>query len=281
MIYVSTGGFKDLVFEDAIKKLSVTGIVAFELSGGQFSNDVPARLKNLSNEYTIALHNYFPPPKTPFVLNLASFRDDIVQASIDHITRAIDLSYTVGAKFYGFHAGYLIDPPVSELGEKITKQVINDRQQGLESFIERASALAAYAESKGVKLLVENNVLSCANYKSFGENPLLMIDEDETHEVMNRSHGNLGLLIDVAHLKVSSNTLGFSAVDYLNRFYNTVCAYHFSDNLGLEDSNDEITSESWFWPYINLGLDYYSLEVYNKSPNFLKNQIELITEKLI
>jgi sugar phosphate isomerase/epimerase len=280
MIYVSTGGLKDLVFEDAIKKLSLAGIVAFELSGGKFSNDVPLRLKNLSNEYAIALHNYFPPPKTPFVLNLASFRDDIAQASIDHITRAIDLSYTVGAKFYGFHAGYLIDPPVSELGEKITKQVINDRQQGLESFIERASALAEYAESKGVKLLVENNVLSSANYKSFGENPLLMVDHDETNDIMNLSHHNLGLLIDVAHLKVSATTLGFSAVDYLNSFYNTVCAYHFSDNLGLEDSNDEITSESWFWPYINMGLDYYSLEVYNKSPNFLKNQIELITSKL-
>ena len=36
----------------------------------------------------------------------------------------------------------------------------------------RASALAEYAESKGVKLLVENNVLSHQNFASFGENPL-------------------------------------------------------------------------------------------------------------
>jgi sugar phosphate isomerase/epimerase len=280
MIYVSTGGFKDLVFEDAIKEMSLAGIVAFELSGGKFSNDVPARLKILSNKYAIALHNYFPPPKTPFVLNLASFRDDIVQASIGHITRAIDLSYAVGAKFYAFHAGYLIDPPASDLGKKISKQVINDRQQALEYFIERASTLAAYAESKGVKLLVENNVLSSANYKSFYENPLLMVDEDETHEIMNRSHINLGLLIDVAHLKVSSNTLGFSAIDFLNSFYDSVSAYHFSDNLGLEDSNNEISGESWFWPNINMNLDYYSLEVYNKNSSFLKNQIELTTEML-
>ena len=280
MIYVSTGGYKDLAFEDTIKELSKVGIVAFELSGGKFSYDVHKRLKTLSETYAIALHNYFPPPKTPFVLNLASFRDDIVQASMSHITHAIDLSHSIGAKFYGFHAGYLIDPPVSELGAKITKKVVNDRRKALDYFVARASKLAAYAEGKGVKLLVENNVLSSANYSSFGENPLLMVDEDETHEIMNRSHNNLGLLIDVAHLKVSANTLGFSAVDYLNNFYDSVSAYHFSDNLGLEDSNDEITEESWFWPYINKGLDYYSLEIYNIPERTQSQQLRLVSKIL-
>ena len=238
MIYVSTGGFKDLIFEDAIKELSLAGIVAFELSGGQFSNEVAARLKKLSNEYGITLHNYFPPPKKPFVLNLASFRDDIVEASISHITNAIDISHSIGAKVYAFHAGYLIDPPVSELGLKITKQVVNDRQKAMDYFIARASRLAEYAELKGVKLLVENNVLSRTNYESFGENPLLMVDDHETREIMDLSHSNLGLLIDVAHLKVSANTLGFSAIDFLRNYYDSVSGYHFSDNLGLVDSND-------------------------------------------
>jgi sugar phosphate isomerase/epimerase len=280
MIYISTGGYKDLAFENTVKELSKFGIVTFELSGGKFSNDALTKLKTLSEIYAISIHNYFPPPKIPFVLNLASFRDDIVHASMSHITYAIDISHSIGAKYYGFHAGYLIDPPVSELGAKITKQVINDRQKALDCFVARASKLAEYAEGKGVKLLVENNVLSKANYKSFGENPLLMVDEDETYEIMSRSHSNLGLLIDVAHLKVSANTLGFSAIDYLKNFYGSVSAYHFSDNLGLEDSNDEITEESWFWPYINKNLDYYSLEVYEKTPNFLKNQLQLASRKL-
>ena len=199
---------------------------------------------------------------------------------MNHISNAIDISSSIGAKFYGFHAGYLIDPPVSELGAKITKQVINDRHQALDYFILRASKLAAFAEEKGVKLLVENNVLSSDNYKSFGENPLLMVDEDETHEIMNRSHSNLGLLIDVAHLKVSANTLGFSAIDYLNNFYSSVSAYHLSDNSGFEDSNDKLSDESWFWPYINVEKDYYSIEVYNQDPCVLKNQLKLVKSKL-
>ena len=107
MIYISTGGYKDLNFEDSIKELSKAGITAFELSGGKFSNDASKRLKRLSETYDLSLHNYFPPPKNPFVLNLASFRDDIVHASMNHISNAIDISSSIGAKFYGFHAGYL------------------------------------------------------------------------------------------------------------------------------------------------------------------------------
>lgn len=280
MIYVSTGGLKNLGFDDAIKELSQAGIVAFELSGGVFLPDVSSRLKELQNKYSLALHNYFPPHEKPFVLNLASFRDDIVQDSICHIRNAIDLSSSIGAKFYSFHAGYLIDPKPSQLGQKISKQILNPRKIALRYFIERASLLAEYADSKGVKLLVENNVLSHQNFVSFGENPLLMVDQLETRNIMDQSHHNLGLLIDVAHLKVSANTLCFSAVDYLSEFYSFTDAYHLSDNSGLEDSNNEITKSSWFWPHIRKSAEYYSLEVYNKPADFLKSQIELIQEML-
>jgi len=280
MIYVSTGGHRKYSFDKTVKLLSEAGIDAFELSGGVFVKDIEEKLKYISNKYNIALHNYFPPPEKPFVFNLASLDDEITDKSIMHAKFAIDLASLIGSKYYSFHAGYLIDPLVSELGNRITKQVINDRGNALESFIERANALAVYAESKGIKLLVENNVLSRANYDSFDHNPLLMADVDETHEIMNRSHSNLGLLIDVAHLKVSANTLNFSAIDYLNNFYDLVSAYHFSDNLGFEDSNEKIAEDSWFWPYIKTDLDYYSLEVYNQPPSALKNQVELIKRKL-
>ena len=91
-----------------------------------------------------------------------------------------------------------------------------------------------------------------------------MVDYHETRRIMDESHDNLGLLIDVAHLKVSANTLSFSAVDYLEAFYDSVDAYHLSDNLGFEDSNDEIT-ECLVWPYVRNDAEYFSIEVYNES----------------
>ena len=279
MIYVSTGGYKSISFLGAIEELSKAGITAFELSGGKFSLDAPKKISALSKKFHLVLHNYFPPPENPFVLNLASMRDDIAGASMDHVLQAIEISHLIGAKFYSFHAGYLIDPPSHELGFEITKTVINDREEALHLFIARANKLAAYAEGKGVKLLVENNVLSSANYDSFGKNPFLMVDTVETEKILTNSHNNLGLLIDVAHLKVSANTLDFSKSDFLSYFKNSISGYHFSDNSGLADSNDDIEENSWFWPFINRYLNYYSLEVYNKDPKNLVKQLELIRKK--
>ena len=87
-------------------------------------------------------------------------------------------------------------------------------------------------------------------------------------------------MIDVAHLKVSANTLNFSAEDYLEEFRDSVCAYHLSDNDGLEDTNNILLDSSWFWNHINTSLNYYSLELYNLEPAAMKQQLELAEKKI-
>ena len=275
MIYVSTGGHRDWSFDQTVQHLSKNGIDAFELSGGIFVEDIENKLKNISKQYKITLHNYFPPAKKAFVFNLASLDDQIFNKSMSHAKRSIDLSFLVGSKYFSFHAGYLIDPMVSELGETIIQHKINDREESKHIFIERVNELSCYAAKKGVEILIENNVLSQNNYQEFGHNPLLMVDQSETEEIIRKTDDNVGLLIDVAHLKISANTLNFSPEKYLINFNDSVKAYHFSENLGLEDSNDLISNSSWFWPYINSNLDYYSLEIYNCSSQALKQQLDL------
>lgn len=280
MIYISTGGYKTDSFDHAISTLSSADITAFELSGGTYVSNVRQKLISLATNYTVTLHNYFPPPKEAFVLNLASMNQAIADASMRHVRAAIDLSSQINAAYYSFHAGYLIDPTPKDLGKRIKRTSINDREESFELFLNRSNLLAAYAESRGVKLLVENNVLSAANFKSFSENPLLMVEASETAELIRRGHPNLGILIDVAHLKVSANTLKFSATGFLERFYDHIEAYHLSDNDGLEDSNEEISNRSWFWDYINPALDYYSIEVYKKTPDFMKAQFDIAAARL-
>ena len=71
MIYISTGGFKDLLPEKSIKILNKKNIDCIELSGGQYSKKISNNIiKNKNNIF--AIHNYFPVPKKSFVLNLAS-----------------------------------------------------------------------------------------------------------------------------------------------------------------------------------------------------------------
>ena len=280
MIYVSTGGYKDISFQDAIKILSKENIYAFELSGGVYSKTIKEDLELLNATYSLSLHNYFPPAKNPFVFNLGSLNKSIASRSIDHAKIAIEHASMINSNYYSFHAGYLIDPMVDELGKKINRRIINDRDISKSLFIERVNDLSKFAKSKNIKLMIENNVLSNTNFKEFQDNPLLMVESKETNEILDNTDENVGLLIDVAHLKVSANTLNFSAEDYLIEFQDSVCAYHLSDNNGLEDSNSIFKDNSWFWDYLNKSLDYYSLELYNLEPEIIKKQLQLTEEKI-
>jgi len=281
MIYISTGGFNNKSFDEAIDYLNKFGINSFELSGGLYKDDLLDTLtkKNLSNQ--LVMHNYFPPHKSPFVFNLASLNKKIAEQSINHALNAIDHSSEIDSRVYSFHAGYLIDPNVDELGKKINKRVINDRDKAMEIFIKRVNEISVYANKKNVKIMIENNVLSHKNYEEFKDNPLLMIDSTETKEVLDNTHDNVGLLVDVAHLKVSANTLNFSAIDYLKQFFNDIQGYHLSDNDGRADTNSPITKKSWFWPYINKNVDYFSLEIYQNNGDILKSQYNLAKTMLI
>lgn len=280
MIYISTGGFKDLAFDEAVLRLNNYGITAFELSGARYTEEIKEKLLSLSLSNNLAVHNYFPPHKIPFVFNLASLNLEIAESSISHAKLAIDYAALTGSGVYSFHAGYLIDPRVNELGEKIDKRRINPRDKSMDVFISRVNKLSEYAESKNIKLMIENNVLSQKNYLEFGDCPLMMVELEETAEIMAKTNDNVGLLIDVAHLKVSARTLGFSAVEYLEEFKAFSSGYHFSDNNGLSDDNNPITENSWFWPYINKELNYYSLEIYENDGEFLRSQLDLTKDIL-
>jgi len=56
------------------------------------------------------LHNYFPPPAVPFVLNLASTCNEIRLRSVQHCIQGLQLSAEIAAPFFSAHAGFCVDP---------------------------------------------------------------------------------------------------------------------------------------------------------------------------
>jgi len=280
MIYISTGGFNKKSVIDVIQLLSKNNIKAFELSGGIFTDNLESKLKILSNKFEFIVHNYFPPPKKPFVLNLASLNENIYQESVNHIKQSIKLASSIKSPFYSFHAGFLIDPKVKELGKTIKSNNLYDRDKSLERFIYSIKFLSKYASKYKIKLLVENNVITKSNLSKFESNPLLMTDIKNTGEIVKNFDENLFFLVDVAHLKVSANTLNFDAREYLEIFKDKIGGYHLSDNNGLVDSNKEISKSSWFWPHLRNDLNYYTLEVYDQNPKVLFSQLELAQNKV-
>jgi sugar phosphate isomerase/epimerase len=280
MIYVSTGGNSHQTAFKTACDYSEVGIANCELSGGLYDPEVATNVQFLVRDCNVQLHNYFPPPQEPFVLNLASFDRYTLERTKKHIQSAIELTAEIGAYIYSFHAGFLLDPKVEDLGRRIEKRSLNSRNKAMNQFVDNVNNLALYAEKLGVTLLIENNVLSHMNHEYFGGNPFLMVDEKECEFVMKETAKNVSLLVDVAHLKVSATSLGFEKVDFLKVLDPWIYAYHLSDNDGLSDKNEPVLEDSWFWPHIRTDLDYYSLEVYGKSPQELAEQVKL-TEKLL
>lgn len=280
MIYISTGGLNFQTGNSSAEELLDNGITAVELSGGLYSSTIEQDVFNISDKLKLQIHNYFPPPSEPFVLNLASSNNEVFQKSTRLVQGAIKLCSKLGCSFYSFHAGFLFDPDVRRLGKKFVAGKLQKREFGLGLFIERVNDLALFAQEFGINLLIENNVFSHSNSKVFDENPFLMSDHKDCLYVIQNTPKNVSLLVDVGHLKVSSKSLSFSKLDFLDQTKDHTLAYHLSDNDGLSDSNKPITNDSWFWPYIRKDLNYYSLEVYGQSFNALKLQLELTKKQL-
>lgn len=280
MIYISTGGFRAVSGAETALNFSEHGIFSVELSGGAYESDQEERLKSMKNLLALQIHNYFPPPKDPFVFNLAAMDPRVLEKSVNHVRSGIKLSTEIDRPIYSFHGGYLVNPSPNELGGAFKKYHVQERRLALDQFGDVVVNLAEEARREGVQLLIENNVLSLNNFKVFGEDPFLFTEPDEISQFMASMPKNVGLLLDLAHLNVSAASLGFDKIAAHKALEKWIRGYHLSDNNGEVDSNNAVCEESWFWPHILNNLDYYTLEVYGVGPHQLYNQLEL-TKKMI
>lgn len=280
MIYISTGGFRQRTADAVAVELFSAGIDAIELSGGQYSSTLLNDLQALAPRIRFQVHNYFPPPMDPFVLNLGSLDPEVGARSVAHVEQALEWSGVLGGDCYSVHAGFLLDPRVDELGRRIPSRELFDRDKSIEIFVSRVTRLAELAEKAGITLMIENNVLSARNAQEFAGNPLLMCDPEECLEIMRMLPASVKQLVDVAHLKVSANSLDFDPGRMFELCGDRIAGFHLSDNDGLEDSNQPFGEDAWFWPYLKSEVDYYSVEVYGCTAGQLLQQVELVRSKL-
>ena len=71
----------------------------------------------------------------------------------------------------------------------------------------------------------------------------MMTSIKQTENLVKYLPNNVYILLDLAHLKISSRTLDFSASEFFKKFDNKIKAYHISDNSGDLDTNDVVTKK--------------------------------------
>ena len=259
------------------------GIDKVELSGNIQHlplQQIKAILDQYRGRIKFYVHNYFPAPSNPIVLNLA--HPDTVQQSIGHCEKAIDLCAFLGSGFYSLHAGLSFAPKASELGKDQTHLAAMSLDESWIILEEACLQLAEYAKMKKIQLLLENNVVANFNCPDKVNDRYHFSDLKESLRFCNLFRNPfMGALLDTGHLKVSSNTLEFDPVKFVERFSPYIQVVQISDNDGLSDQNLPIREESWFWKHIPWEqLGYVSLEVSGQPIEKMLNQLKL-TEEMI
>ena len=107
-----------------------------------------------------------------------------------------------------------------------------------------------------------------------------MCDAEECLKIIKQVPKNVKLLLDVAHLKVSANSLNFNPVEMMEKCSDYIGGYHLSDNNGLSDTNESFLQDAWFWKYLKTDLEYYSIEVYDQRINNMKKLKDIVDKNL-
>jgi len=242
-IYISTSCLSFKKASDVIKKYQEEGIINIELGSDHiYEEGIEEYVKSLN--FNFLIHNYFPAPKDRFIINLASSDKKIIDLSIGHAKRAIDLCKSIKSPIYGMHSGYRVDP--NQLGEKFKKNKILPYKTAFDNFVKSLKEILDYAEKQNVKLAIEPNVLSEFNVINGKNELLLMCEYKEIESLFNEIKSeNLGILLDLGHLKVTSNWLKFDKDEFVDKVAGKVFEIHIHDNDGKSDLHLDIKEESW------------------------------------
>jgi sugar phosphate isomerase/epimerase len=254
--YFSTGSFLTQDLQE-ILSLSIGYDLDIELSSSvAYAPDILDCVRKAQGQVRFLVHNYFPPPCEPFVLNLAATDPVVHRQSVGLCRQAIDLCAELGVPFYSVHSGFALHLLPRELGDpeaqkRLGRKFQIPRERAYEKFISTVKDIAGYASAKEVGLLIENNVAASENLGQNRQSPLFLADIDEISRFfVDVDEHNVGLLLDTGHAKVTANTLGINPEKYFEELRPFIAALHLSDNDGRRDANQPFDRHVWFAPYL-------------------------------
>ncbi len=277
LIFISSGGSKQSTV-DFLNESSRFGVENVELSSGQQVNvDEIIKLAKKTG-LLIQPHNYFPPQKNNFVINLAKPNIETDLYFNQLLESQILIAKNFRRNYLHFHAGYCVDLKPKDLGSENLNLEIIDKDRCKSIFLKNIKYINNILNVNGLNLLIENNVLNSAVYRKRKLNPFLCCDPNEILELLSPIASDAKLLLDLAHLKVSAKTLGFNFMNAVERLAPITRAIHISDNDGARDSNDIIDEKSDVLQALKYfdNLNFITVEVYTDDFAVLQDQVKLV-----
>lgn len=190
------------------------------------------------------VHSYFPPPREKFVVNLASQDDATLERSRKQIQRSIDFCQALGTDYFSFHSGFLVDP--DEDFRFRAKGRAAPYERAFSTFMESLREIDSYAKQRGIRIAVENHGMPEQDLTD-GKNMTYMFCEAWEFERLWETlpSRDIGMLLDLGHLKVAAQSLGFDREEFIDRVRRSVLSIHVHDNDGRADEHREVRDDSW------------------------------------
>ena len=277
-VYVSTNCLespKDVI--KVLKEYKKAGIENVELGSVHSFFDINELRKF---QFNFLMHNYFPPPKTPFNFNLASSNNIIREKSIMLAKNAINLCNEINCPLYTFHAGFTVDP--QQLGKPFKNKNSTERETAIQIFYDSIIELIDYAKKTDIKLAMEPNVVQEFNLVNGKNELLLFADYEEIRQLYKKiSKNQLGLLLDLGHIAVTSYWLNFDKDEFVKNCADKVFAVHVSNNDGMKDQHKGLTKDCWQVSKLKLfKKNPIILETMNLDVNEIKNNIRMAQKSM-
>lgn len=252
VIYLSSSCLKSKTISSAVRALAKSGFLNVELSGGAGFNVVQAKeLLTLKKGFDLnyLCHNSFAcSSREHFAVNLASLNDKIYLNSLDYLKKAIGIAKKIGASKFGIHAGFFIDLEAKDLGTVVPLRPLADKKSALFRFCDGFNILKSTCGSE-LELYIENNVYSFEDQRIYGKNIPFMLTQYTDYEEL-RKVLDFKLLLDIAHLKVSCNSLGLSFNSQLGEMINLTDYLHLSQASKTKDQHRCVSLDSSMFEYL-------------------------------
>ena len=102
-----------------IRNIELTGNLFFEKNYKNILKEYKSKYK-----FNYLIHNYFPIPKKPFMLNLGTENSYLNRRSVENCFKAIELCNELKIKKFSVHAPFLVNFKTTEAGKKIKKRLL-------------------------------------------------------------------------------------------------------------------------------------------------------------
>jgi sugar phosphate isomerase/epimerase len=248
-VYVSTINFGFGPLPEIMQQISDPAYSTVEISSGHPAADgsVEATIKYRDDHgASILLHNFAPPEPGDLLINLAEADSTKRQEVIDFIKSRIDLTKTLGSDYYSFHGGYRVSYRFGVRDYSESERMTHDKAMGI--FMTALEEVVEYANAQQVHIGVENHVVAPA---SNAQN-LITYGQADFEEIFNQiSSDYLHLHLDVGHIKVTSQSLGYEPTEFISAFNEKIMTAHLHDNSGENDEHEPFLAKAWFLDQLN------------------------------